>query len=145
MRVMRKVEPSDAPVVPPDESQPATVVETQPPMRLLPAMVGVAVLWWAQALVIPVVLAVLASYALEPAVKWLESIHVRRAFGVPLLLGALLAGTANGVYALAGEAAAFTERLPSAAHSIAHLPPRSAGAAGRVRDREGHSRRLTEA
>ena len=67
----------------------------------------------------PVVLAILASYALEPAVKRPESIHVRRAFGVPLLLGVFLASAALGIYALRGEAVAFTERLPGAAHSIA--------------------------
>jgi predicted PurR-regulated permease PerM len=88
-------------------------------MLFLPAMVGIAVLWWAQALVIPVVLAVLSSYALEPTVKWLDSIHVRRAFGTPLVLGVLLATVGFGGYALRGEAAAFINRLPGAAHSIA--------------------------
>ncbi len=44
---------------------------------------------------------------------------MRRAFGVPLLLGVLLASVTLGIYALRGEAVAFTERLPGAAHSIA--------------------------
>lgn len=119
MRALRNVE-DDARVAPAEEEARASgFVNTMPSMRFVPAMVGIAVLWWAQALVIPVVLATLASYALEPSVKWLESIHVRRAFGVPLLLGVFLAGAALGIYALRGEAVAFTERLPGAAHSIA--------------------------
>jgi predicted PurR-regulated permease PerM len=44
---------------------------------------------------------------------------VRRAFGVPLLLGVFLSAATLGIYALRGEAVAFTERLPGAAHSIA--------------------------
>lgn len=118
MRALRPID-QEAPEPVPDERRSAAFVNTMPSMRFVPAMVGIAVLWWAQALVIPVVLAILASYALEPSVKWLESIHVRRMFGVPLLLGVFLATAALGIYALRGEAAAFTERLPGAAHSIA--------------------------
>jgi predicted PurR-regulated permease PerM len=121
MRVRRRVEAGEAPVGSRDEPQPDTVIEARPGIRFLPAMVAIAVLWWAQALVIPIVLAALASYVLEPPVKWLESIHVRRVFGVPVVLGVLLIGAADGIYALRGEAVAFTERLPSAAHSIAQL------------------------
>lgn len=117
MRALRPIEEETPdPVV--DETR-STAFNTMPSVRFVPAMVGIAVLWWAQALVIPVVLAILASYALEPSVKWLESIHVRRVFGVPLLLGVFLAAAALGIYALRSEAVAFTERLPGAAHSIA--------------------------
>jgi predicted PurR-regulated permease PerM len=119
MRGLRQVD-DQPPVAPADDNtRPATFVNTMPTLRFVPTMVGVAALWWAQALVIPVVLAILASYALEPSVKWLESIRVRRAFGVPLLLFVFLAGLMLGIYALRGEAVAFTERLPDAAHSIA--------------------------
>ncbi len=119
MHALRPVEDTTpaAPTV--SEERSSAFVNTMPSMRFVPTMVGIAVLWWAQALLIPVVLAILASYALEPAVKWLESIHVRRVFGVPLLLGVLLSGATLGIYALRGEAVAFTERLPGAAHSIA--------------------------
>jgi predicted PurR-regulated permease PerM len=118
MRGLRPIDDETPPAPAADEAR-GPSVNTMTSMRFVAAMVAVAVLWWAQALVIPVVLAILASYALEPAVKWLESIHVRRAFGVPLLLGVLLASATLGIYALRGEAVAFTERLPGAAHSIA--------------------------
>ena len=118
MRGLRPID-DETPLPPAGDEPREASVNTTPSMRFVAAMVGVAVLWWAQALLIPVVLAILASYALEPAVKWLVSIHVRRAFGVPLLLGVLLASVTLGIYALRGEAVAFTERLPGAAHSIA--------------------------
>jgi predicted PurR-regulated permease PerM len=124
MRAIRKIDEDPAPPAVTDEATPppVPVVDSTPGMRFLPAMVGIGVLWWAQALVIPVVLAVLGSYALEPTVKWFDTkLHVRRAFGVPLLLGLLLAGFAYGVYGLRGEVAVFSERLPKAAHSIAQL------------------------
>ena len=118
MRGLRPIDEETPPAPAADEPSGASV-NTMPSIRFVAAMAGVAVLWWAQALLIPVVLAILASYALEPAVKWLASIHVRRAFGVPLLLVVLLASATLGIYALRGEAVAFTERLPGAAHSIA--------------------------
>jgi len=118
MRGLRPID-DETPAAPAADEAGGASANTTPSMRFVAAMVGVAVLWWAQALLIPVVLAVLASYALEPAVKWLESIHVRRVFGVPLLLVVLLASATLGIYALRGEAVAFTERLPGAAHSIA--------------------------
>ena len=118
MRGLRPIDDETPPAPAADEAG-GPSANTTPSMRFVAAMVGVGVLWWAQALLIPVVLAILASYALEPAVKWLQSIHVRRAFGVPLLLGVLLASVTLGMYALRGEAVAFTERLPGAAHSIA--------------------------
>jgi predicted PurR-regulated permease PerM len=119
MRAFRPIEtkPQEAPAA--EEPRASGLVNTMPSMRFVPAMVGIAVLWWAQALVIPVVLAVLVSYALEPSVKSLESMRVRRAFGVPLLLGVFLIGLGLGIYALRGEVVAFTDRLPGAAHSIA--------------------------
>jgi predicted PurR-regulated permease PerM len=119
MRAIRNIEEPEAPTKPLDEPRHSSFVSMMPSMRFVPAMVAIAVLWWAQSLVIPVVLAVLGSYALEPTVKWLESVHVRRVFAVPLLLSAFLVATAVGIYALRGEAVAFTERLPGAAHSIA--------------------------
>src|SRR4029077_12339548 len=67
----------------------------------------------------PVVVSVLVSYALEPAVARLERWHVRRVFGVPILLAALTMGTIGGAYALRGQATAFADRLPGAAHELA--------------------------
>jgi predicted PurR-regulated permease PerM len=75
-------------------------------------------LWWAQVVVIPLVLSLLISYALEPIVSRLESAHIARPFAVPPLLLALLGLTSFGVYSLRSEAVLFIEQLPEAARTV---------------------------
>jgi predicted PurR-regulated permease PerM len=70
-------------------------------------------------ILIPIVLSVLISYALEPLVTRLESCRLPRAVAVPALLVAILAIGSAGAYELRGEAVAFLDRLPAAAHTIA--------------------------
>lgn len=88
-------------------------------LRWIAAVVFVGVLWWAQDVVIPVVVSILVSYALEPAVARLEKWHLRRAIGVPILLTAITFGMAGAGYALRGPATAFADRLPGVAHELA--------------------------
>ena len=88
-------------------------------MRVVPLLMVVGALWWGQAVIIPIVVSILASYALEPAVMRIERCGLPRAFGVPLLLFALVGGVGWTTYVLRGEAAAFAARLPEAAHKLA--------------------------
>lgn len=90
-----------------------------PYVRILAALAVVGALWWGQAVWIPLVLSVLVSYALEPIVAFLASHHLPRAVAVPLLLIVLLAVGGAGAYQLRGEAGAFIDRLPVAAHTVA--------------------------
>ena len=87
--------------------------------RIVPALAIVVALWWGQVVLIPVVLSVLISYALEPLIARLECWRVKRAFAVPLVLVALLAAAGLGAFALREEAIAFVDRLPAAAHTVA--------------------------
>ena len=109
--------------VPIDKDKDRASIETaeirKTPLRWIAVLVFVGVLWWAQDVVIPVVVSVLVSYALEPTVARLERWHVRRVFGVPILLAALTIGMVGGAYALRGQATAFADRLPGAAHELA--------------------------
>ena len=115
------------------ETPPAVPVRMVASVRLLPALAVIGALWWARALLIPMVLAVLASYALEPAVSRLELWRIRRVVGVPLLLAAIAVVGAMGVYGLRGEAVAFADRLPGAAHAVAEaVRARTAGRPGPV-------------
>lgn len=86
--------------------------------RVLPFLACVAALWWAQAVFIPIVLAILLSYGLEPLVCRLELWRIRRAFAAPIVLFGLLLGIAGLVYALRGEANAFVGRVPDAIHTV---------------------------
>ena len=91
----------------------------------------IAALWWAQTVVIPVVISLLLSYALEPTVARLEMLRLPRAVGAPLVLMVLLGATGAGIWALRGEAEAFAYRLPEGAHTIAQaVRTKTAGTSG---------------
>jgi predicted PurR-regulated permease PerM len=87
--------------------------------QIIALLLIVGALWWAQAVAIPVVVALFVSYALEPVILRLESWRISRMVAVPLVLVALLALTGSGFYALRGEVVAFANRLPEGAHAIA--------------------------
>src|ERR1700730_868035 len=116
--------PGDEPDVPPgehaDEASSAVPVlpELRPGIRLVPALAVIVGLWWAQVVLIPLVLSVLVSYALEPFISRMESAHIARPIAVPLLLSALAGGTGFGIYSLRTEAVLFIEQLPEAARTV---------------------------
>lgn len=87
--------------------------------RIVTTLAVVAALWAGKVVLIPIVLSILISYALEPLVARLESRHVPRALAVPILLTAILGAGGGGAYVLRGEAVAFVNRLPIAAHTVA--------------------------
>jgi predicted PurR-regulated permease PerM len=69
----------------------------------------------AKALLIPIVLAVLISYALEPIVAWLERHRLPRLAGTALVLLTILASAAVGMYAVRDDARQLVDVLPRAA------------------------------
>jgi len=102
-------------------------------MRIVPLLLLVGALWWGQAVLIPIVVSVLVSYALEPAVGRLEGWRVPRAIGVPIVLVAFIGGIGLTAYELRGEAQVFAGRLPDAAHKVAEaIAHRKADASGAV-------------
>jgi predicted PurR-regulated permease PerM len=92
--------------------------ERRPRIRVVPAFAVIVGLWWAQVVLIPLVLSVLISYALEPFVSRMASAHIARPVAVPLLLIALVGGTGFGIYSLRTEAVLFIEQLPEAARTV---------------------------
>src|SRR4026208_2585535 len=110
-----------------------TLPPNLPALRLLTVVLVVGVLWWAQDVVVPIVVSLLVSYALEPAVARLQAWHVRRRFAAPVLITVLIARVLGGAYAIRGEATAFAERLPGVAHELARgMRSRMPGNAGAV-------------
>lgn len=85
---------------------------------ILAASATVAVLWWARAFFVPVLLAILISHALEPFVGWLAHLHCPRPLGAFLAVGGLLAGLAAGAYALRDPATQFATQLPASARKL---------------------------
>jgi predicted PurR-regulated permease PerM len=75
----------------------------------------------ARALLIPIAVAVLISYALEPAVAWLERHRVHRYLGSALVLCILLAGLAASGYALRDDVRQAARALPVAFERVRSL------------------------
>jgi predicted PurR-regulated permease PerM len=127
------VEPSEPTAIAASETAAPVTPERRPAIRLVPALAVIVVLWWAQVVLIPLVLSVLVSYALEPFVSRLGSLHIARPIAVPLLLIALLGLTGVGIYVLRNEAVLFIEQLPEAARTVRQaLQPDHRAAPGAV-------------
>ena len=110
--------------------QPELIATETPAARvtrawIVPCLAVVAALWWAQVVLIPLVVGVLGSYALEPLVLLLERRRVPRLLAVPLLLVVLTGAIGGSLYALRGEAVSFANRIPIAAHTIAQAIERT--------------------
>jgi predicted PurR-regulated permease PerM len=85
---------------------------------ILTASASVAVLWWARAVFVPVLLAILISHALEPFVGGLARLHCPRPIGAFLAVAGLLAGLAASAYALRDPATQFVTQLPASARKL---------------------------
>jgi predicted PurR-regulated permease PerM len=69
-------------------------------------------------LLIPVVIAVLLSYAIEPLVARLERLRVPRALGAGLVVAALVSGLAWGVYAVRDQLKEAFDALPQVTQRV---------------------------
>jgi len=78
----------------------------------------VAALYLARAFFIPLLIGILASYALRPAVDWLGKCRVPRAAAAALVLAAVVAGLSWIGFSLSDDAAAMAEKLPEAARKL---------------------------
>ncbi len=87
-------------------------------LTVLAAIALVAALYLARAFFVPLLIGILASYALRPVVDWLQAHYIPRPAGAALALVAL-AGSLSWVgYALSDDTAAIIERLPEAARKL---------------------------
>lgn len=75
----------------------------------------------ASQLLIPIVIAVLISYALEPLVAWLHAHRIPRLAGAGLLLTSVLTLALWGAYSLRDDAVQALESLPEAARRAREL------------------------
>jgi predicted PurR-regulated permease PerM len=80
------------------------------------ALVGA--LYLARAFVVPLLIGILASYALDPVVDWLKACRVPRAAGAALVLAALAGGLSWVAFSLSDDVVAMTEKLPEAARKL---------------------------
>ena len=124
-----KVTSSDSPGIEPAASASATgpVASAPSPAPQMPITLGlgiltviavVAALYLARAFFVPLLIGILASYALRPLVDWLKACHIPRAAGAAMVLTALIAGMSWATLSLGDDAAAMIEKLPEAARKV---------------------------
>ena len=87
-------------------------------LAVLAVLGAVFALDWASAVFIPVMLAVMLSYALSPVVNLLHLWRIPRAVGAALVLLGIVGGIGSLAYSLADDAAELIETLPAAARNF---------------------------
>jgi len=85
---------------------------------VLAILASLFVLQWARAVLVPIMLSVLFSYAFSPLVNWLEHRRMPRWLSSAVLLLTILGGIGSGAYLLRLEAAQLIEALPVAAQKL---------------------------
>ena len=87
-------------------------------LSVLAVLAGILMLQYAQPVLVPVVIGILISYVLAPAVTSMENKGVPRAVGAFLVLALLCGGIGLGAYTLADEAMEIIENVPIAARRL---------------------------
>ncbi|HMH19870.1 MAG TPA: AI-2E family transporter [Burkholderiales bacterium] len=78
----------------------------------------VAALYLARAFFVPLLLGILASYALRPVVDWLKACHIPRPVGAAVVLAVLTGSFSWVAFSVSDDAAAMVEKLPEAARKL---------------------------
>ncbi len=87
---------------------------------VLTVLASIFALHWAQAILVPILLGVMFSYALTPLVDTLQRWHVPRALGAGTVLSAIVILIGWGAWAVSDDASALIETLPQVAQKVRH-------------------------
>jgi predicted PurR-regulated permease PerM len=85
---------------------------------VLASLLGIAMLRWASAFFIPLMIGVLLSYALSPVVDALLRVRVPRAVSATVLILGILGIAGGAVYSFSDDVNAMVETLPAAASRL---------------------------
>jgi predicted PurR-regulated permease PerM len=117
--------PGEAAPSPADAAASVRSHELPEPMALgigiLATIAIVAALYLARAFFVPLLIGILASYALSPIVDWLQARRIPRVVGAALVLAVLVVGGYWAAYSLQNVAASMIEKLPEAARKVRQL------------------------
>ncbi len=108
---------------------PAEVLAERAPRRLgdlrvyaaagvLTVLALVAALYLARGFFVPLLIGILASYALHPLVDWLKTCRVPRSVGAALVLATVVGGVSWIGSSVSDDAQALIEKLPEAARKL---------------------------
>jgi predicted PurR-regulated permease PerM len=87
-------------------------------LSVLAVIAVILLLQYAQSVFIPIVLAILISYSLDPAVAGLAKYRIRRSIGAAIVLAAVLGVLGLGVYKLSDQFGQIVNQVPAAAQRI---------------------------
>ncbi len=87
-------------------------------LALIAVLAAIYALRWAAAVMVPVLLGLMCSYALTPLVNQLQAWRMPRALGAVTLLLAIAGSVGSMVYSLGDDATAMIESLPEAAQKL---------------------------
>ena len=85
---------------------------------VLAVLALVAALYLARGFFVPLLIGILASYALHPLVDWLEACRVPRSVGAALVLAMVVGSFTWIAVSMSGDAEALIEKLPEAARKL---------------------------
>jgi len=130
----------DLPRTPVDPGEPPRVLLHMPvdvrnvALGVLMVLAIVAVLRWAGAFFIPLMLGMVFSYALSPLVDWLQRARIPRALSAGVLILVILGGAGAAGWSLADDANELISSLPNAARKVRDSLRRSPHAADSTLD-----------
>lgn len=131
-------------VVPPDAPEPARldISLRNVALAILAGAAAMALLYWARAVFIPIVLSLLISYALEPVVRWIVRAHVPRFAASALVIATLVGAIGYAGYSLSDDAAKIVADLPEAATKLRQAVRRTDGEASTIEQVERAAQEL---
>jgi predicted PurR-regulated permease PerM len=88
---------------------------------VIAVMLCVFAMQWAHAIIIPILLGLMLSYALTPATDWLERMRVRRSLAAGAILMAIVGAIGAGVWSLSDQATTLVSSLPEVAQRLRQL------------------------
>jgi predicted PurR-regulated permease PerM len=105
---------------PAEDREATTAVQTDRSLAIhvIAACAAMAVLYWARAVFIPIVLSILISYALSPLVRSLTRIRVPRMLAAAVVVALLAGGLGYSAYSLSDDASAIVAAMPEAATKL---------------------------
>jgi len=104
----------------PESAGARSVSRTGLALAVLTTLALVAALYLARAFFVPLLLGILASYALRPIVDGMQVLRIPRAVAAALVLAMLIGGSSWVVFAVSDDFTAMVEKLPEAARKVRH-------------------------
>ena len=87
-------------------------------LALVALLLSIYMLHWAATVFIPLMLGLMCSYTLSPAVDRLQRSHIPRMLGAAMLLFAVVGGLGSLAYSISDEGVALVESLPDVAQKV---------------------------